>query len=411
MLTYKDLQDELKRRSTRDQGGTQFDTAIKNLVNFSLFRLGREAPWRVLRRKSSFNTVTSYTTGSGAVNVTNASPNVTVTGATFVTDNVHIDRMVKFSGSGKFYRILQITGETTLVLNQNFDSTSSATNTYEILPQAEYNLPIQAGHRMFMWHEAYGYPFKLQYITDQDFVSHSAYLSIKYIPTHYRMWGEDMVIKQLSKPSVINVFSSSELDVSIPITIFGVVAGYPDYEIIYTNDSDGTTTTSAGKKTFQSVERIVKGLNTIGRISATANTATDLIAVMPVGDTTAGILYKKVQLYALPLTVHPIYVQYYKDPYRLVNDGDVHELGQEFDEVLILLATSKLKAEQNFEAEADRFFMLYKDEVNNLRKTNCDKIDWFPTLKRPKNTAQDMLVSSNLLFRQAGANFGPSSRF
>ena len=409
-LLFKDLQDEVLRRATRDQAGTQFTSGTKNIINSSLFRLAREAPWRVLRRKTIFTTVTSYTTGSGAANVTSGSANVTVTGATFLTDQVTIGRKIKFSGSGTFYYITQITGETTLVLDQPFVGTSSATNIYEILPQEEYNLPPEVSHRMFMWHEMYGYPFKLQYITDQDFYSHSAYLSIKYIPTHYRMWGEDMILKQLTKPSVVSVVSSSTTDVSIPITVTGYVAGYPDWEIIYTNASNGTTA-SAGSKVFQSVERISKGSASIGRITASGNSAVDTLAVMPTGDTTAGILYKKVQLYALPLYAQPVHVQYYKDPYRLVNDTDIHELGQEFDEAIILLAVAKLKGEQNLQTEADRFEAWYIKELISLRKTNCDKLDWFPALKRPKNTANDMLVSSNLLFRQAGPYYGPSSRY
>ena len=33
MFLFKDIQDEIKRRATRDQGGTQFDTGIKNVAN------------------------------------------------------------------------------------------------------------------------------------------------------------------------------------------------------------------------------------------------------------------------------------------------------------------------------------------------------------------------------------------
>jgi hypothetical protein len=133
---------------------------------------------------------------------------------------------------------------------------------------------------------------------------------------------------------------------------------------------------------------------------------------MPTGDTTAGILYKKVQLYALPLYAQPIHVQYYKDPYRLVNDNDIHDLGQEFDEALILLSVAKLKAEQNLEAEADRFMLLYQNELTTLRKTNCDKIDWFPTLKRPgRGGHQGGMLRGNILFQQFGPYFGPSSRY
>ncbi len=408
-MLFKDLCDEVKRRATRDQGGIQFDTAIKNTINFSLFRLAREAPWRVLRRKSSFNTVTSYTKGTGFASATTSSPNVTVTGATFLTDNVQIGRFVKFQSSGTYYKIIQITGETTLVLDQDWQSTTNgSTMTYEILPQEEYNLPIEASHRMFMWHYAFGYPFKMHYITDQDFIQKGVYQTIKYLPTHYRMWNTDWVIKQLTQPSVISIASSSTLDISISVSVFGTVAGYPDSEIIITNGSSGTTTVN-GSKVFQSVERIVKNASTTGRISASANSANDLISVIPTGDTTAGIQYKKVQLYGLPTRVFPIYVQYYKDPYRLIADGDVHELGQEFDEALILLSTGKLKAEQNLQSEADRFLLLYKDELSSLKQTNCDKIDWFPTLRKGNRKSRDLLSYHGLLYRQVGPQYGPQS--
>ena len=33
MMTFKDLQDEVKRRATMNEGGTQFNTAIKNIIN------------------------------------------------------------------------------------------------------------------------------------------------------------------------------------------------------------------------------------------------------------------------------------------------------------------------------------------------------------------------------------------
>ena len=133
MFLFKDLQDEVKRRATRDQGGTQFDTGIKNTINSSLFRVARERPWRVLRRKTTFSTITSYTTGSPNAILTNNSATVTVTGATFLTDNVAIGRKVKFSGSGTFYYITQFPSETTMTLDQPFIGTSSSNNTYEIL--------------------------------------------------------------------------------------------------------------------------------------------------------------------------------------------------------------------------------------------------------------------------------------
>lgn len=407
-INYKGLQDEVKRRATRDQGGTTFDAGIKNAINFSLYRIGRDAPWRSLRRKSAFDTVASYTKGTGYASITSGSDTVTVPGADFITDGVKINRKIKLKSSATYYYIKTITGATSLTLDNTFYASSTTSDTYEILPQEEYVLPMQAGHRMFLWHEGFGYPFRMNYITDLDFYQHGVYLVTKYISTHYRMWGEDMSLVDLRQPSVITVSSSSTADTNVEVTIFGTVSGYPDYEVITTNSSDGTTSV-AGTKIFSKVERIVKASTTAGRITCTGNSGTDTIAVLPVGDTTSGPLYRKVQLYPLPNKVFPIHLQYYKYPYRLVNDGDVHELGEDFDEAIILLATAKVKAEANL-AEADRFLIMWQDEMRSLKRVNVDKIDWFPSPRRPRQMSSDALAAPNLLFRQAGSNFGPSSR-
>ena len=409
-VIFKTLQDEVKRRGTRDQGGSTFDQGIKYAINFALFRIGRDAPWRNMRRKATFNTVGSYTTGNTiGASVTSGSNIITVPGASLITDGVIVGRKVKTNATNTYYYINQITSETSMVVDQTLYASTSTGNSYEILPQEEYVLPIQAGHRMFMWHEAFGYPYRMNYMPDTDFYQHGVYLTIKYIPTHYRMWGEDMAYTQVRQPSIMTVVSSSSSDINIPVTIFGTVSGYPDYEVINTNAVSGVTA-STGAKIFSNVERVVKGTTTIGRITCTANSAQDTVAVLPVGDTTSGPLYRKVQFYPLPTNVFPVHVQYYKDPYSLVNDGDVHELGEEFNEAIILLATGKIKAEANI-ADSDRFFVLWQDEMRSLKRTNCDKFDWIPTLKRPRQTGMDMFVTRNLLYQQAGAAYGPSSRF
>ena len=408
-VTYSTLQEEVKRRATRNQGGSQFDTAIKNVINFSLFRIARELPWRSLRRKADFNTVTSYTTGTGTAAATSGSTIVTASSANFITDGVEINRKVKFSGSGKYYFISQITGNSSMVLDQTWAASTTTAMTMEVLPQETYNLPIQAGHRLFMWHEGFGYPFRMSYITDQDFYQHGVYLTIKYLPTCYRMWGEDMVQTQLRQPSIVSAACGATNSASVSVTIFGNVAGYPDYETLTL--AAALTSTTNGTKVFQSVERVVKNATTTGTITVSANSGNDTVAVLPVGDTTSGIRYRKISLYPLPNQVFPIHCQYYKDPYRLVNDGDVHEMGEEFDEAIILLASAKLKAEQNLNTEADRMFSMYMEELQALKRTNIDKIDWFPTLRRPRSSGGDALVTNNLYFKQAGANFGPASRF
>jgi hypothetical protein len=408
MMTFADLQSEVARRSTKNQSGSEYTAGIKVAINAALFRICRESPWRVLRRTTSFQTVTSYTTGSGAVTANLNSKAITITGATLLTDKVQIGRRIKFGNSGTFYKIETITGETTLTIDEVYSGANTTTETYEILPQEEYNLPPQVSHRMFMWHEMYGYPFKMNFMTDQDFFRTGIYRTIKYIPVAYRMWGQNDAINQPLQPSAMSVSSTVTTDTSIAITIFGIVAGYPDSETINTNASNGTTT-ETGTKLFSFVERVVKSATTTGRIAVVDGQANS-IAVIPTGDTTAGILYAKVQLYPLPNVAKTMNVWYYKDPYRLVGDNDVHELGQEFDEAIILLATSKLKAEADI-AEGDKFYVLFTEEIRSLKKTNLDKMDFFPVLRRPYGNRQnDAMITGGLLFRQAGANFGPASR-
>lgn len=399
-LTFSDLQIEVKRRAQKDSGGSTFDTAIKNIINTSLFRVSREALWRVLRRKTTFDTVTTYSTGTGAGTFTNGSKNVTVTGATFITDGIKIGRRISLSGDSNVFTIRTITGETTLTIDKNYEGTTTSSGEYSILAQEEYNLPIQAGHKVFLWHEQWGYPFQLQYVPDQEFIGSGIQNTEESVPVSYRMWGEDMVIGQPLQASVVTIVSSSASDTTGYITVFGTVSGYPDYETINLNG----TTSAAGSKSFTKIERIAKSGSTIGRVTATTNSGNNTVAVLPVGDTTSGILYKKIQLFPLPNEIIPINVQYYKDPYRLVNDEDIHELGQEFDEAIILLATSKMKYENN-QSEGDKFYALYQDEIRSLRRTNSDKIDWFPKQGRP-NLGRVSMVHPYLSYAQVGANYG-----
>jgi len=408
-FTYKDLQDEVVRRATRDQGGTQFTTAIQNAVNFALFRLARDGKWRVLRRKGVFETKKKYTTGSGGGTFTKDSKSITMVGATFLTDGINIGRKIKLQGDSDVFIIDTITGETTLTLTKAYGGTTiSGTGTYSILGQEEYNLPVQCSHRAFLWHTEWGYPYQMRFVSDQQFYGSGFDDQIEQIPTHYRMWGEDMVLTQPKQASVVTVSSSVTADTNIAVTVFGTVSGYPDFEIITTNASDGTTAV-AGSKAFSNIDRISKGSSSTGRITATSDSANTTLSVLPVGDTTVGIINRKVQLYPLPNTVFPMNVYFYKEPYRLVNEGDIHEMGQEFDEAIILLATSKLNYETNKD-EGDNFFALYKDEVRSLKKDNVDKIDWHPDLRRGMRAGGFRNGGPLFSPSQAGAFFGHGTR-
>ena len=95
----------------------------------------------------------------------------------------------------------------------------------------------------------------------------------------------------------------------------------------------------------------------------------------------------------------------------MVNAGDTHEMGQDFDEAIILFATSKIKAEEN-QTEADRFMSLYMGELRNLKKMNSDILpNWSPKLRRPKDTRilSGGLIRRNLSFIQLGGSYGPTN--
>lgn len=408
MLTFIDLQNEVKRRATRDQAGTQYDIPVKNAVNASLLRVAREAPWRVLRRKGYFTTKNSYTTSTSGITVTNSSTAATLTGATLITDGVEVGRRIQFGTDSSSYIIRQISSESTVTVDRAYEGTTSTGTSYEILPQQEYNLPIQAGHRMFLWHEDYGYPYKMTYVPDQSFFETSSYETEKNTPTHYRMWGENMAKVQVHTNTYIGIYSSASADTAIDVTVAGTVADYPDSEKITTNASNGATVTT-GTKLFSQIERVSKDASTTGRISVTNSDTSTTLAVIPVGDVTAGILYKKVQVWPLPVRVFDVNCHFYKDPYRLVADEDIHEMGQDFDEAIILMSVAKIKYESEQE-EGDRFYDMYEDEIKSLRRVNMDKIDWFPVLQRPGGGRRDFRLHPNLLYRQVGPNYGPSSR-
>ena len=407
-FSYKDLQDETKRRAIRNQSGTEFDEEIKNILNTSLVRVAREAKWRSLRRKQTFDTITSYTSGTNFMSVTNSSTTFTLstTAGSFWTDKVEVGRRIRFGTSSWDYTIKTFSTATSGTIDILYRGNTSTATSYEVYPQGEYNLPVQVDHRAFLWHEDYGYPFRMHYIPEQAFLDQWVNLIEKNTPTHYRMWGENTVINQVPSASPLVVTLSSSTDAAVEVTVFGEIGGYPYFEKV--GFSAGSTSTNTAYK-FDSVERVTKDSNTVGTITVLSSLGSYTVAVIPAGDTTAGIKYSKVQVYPLPNRVFPIHVFYYKDPYKLVNDDDVHELGSAFDESIILLSVAKIKY-QDSQAEGDRWASLYRDEIRSLRKNNVDKIDWLPIMERPDQSRSDPYVVRNLLFRQAGAYFGPSRR-
>lgn len=405
MLLFEDLIAEVKRLAIRDQAGTEFNNEIMSGLNESILRIARETAWKPLRRTGTFDTKTTYTTGTGAVTVTNGSKSVSVTGATFLTDSVEVGRRVSLGGSTKRYTIVTITSETAFTVDINYDGTSSSTQSYSILPKEEYTLPVQATKIAALWHEAFGYPYVMQYIPNIEFLQSSTTMFYTAIPVYYREWTMDMVLRQPNASSLVTVSSSSTSDISQTVTAFGIVSGYPDQDTISLNGTTGVAST----KSFTTIDRVVKNASTVGRVTCTTNSANVTVAVLPTGDGTAGIMYNKVRLWPLPSLVFPMNVYYYKQPWRLVNDQDIHELGQEFDHAIILLTVAKIRY-QNNQKEGDRFLTLYKDEMESLKKTNGDKLDFTNVLKRPEDSRfLGDGIHPQVLYRQLGGNFGVST--
>src|ERR1700679_2316488 len=63
-FTLSDMSSEVLRMALRNQSGGQYTIAIQNAINLSMWTIARENKWRTLRRKASFNTVTTYFNGS-----------------------------------------------------------------------------------------------------------------------------------------------------------------------------------------------------------------------------------------------------------------------------------------------------------------------------------------------------------
>lgn len=406
--TFADLQAEVKRRATRNQSGTAYDEAVKSLINFSLLRIANEAPWRALRRNASFLTVPDYHVGTIAATV--GSTAVTFSTATLITSGVKAGRRLKFEDGGAtptLFIINEVTSETTAVLNLPYNGNTDITaGNYKIMGQEVYNLPIQTSRTAVLYHEAYNYPYVMGYVSDREFLETGIDFNMSDKPVLYRMWGEDCVMTQPQTPGYVSAVSTSTADTTVQVSIFGMVGGYPDSETITLNGT--TPVVNSTGKVFQSIDRVSKDKASSGLITLTANSGNTTIAVLPVGDTSGSIMYKKIQLFPSPNAVYEIKVLYYKEILRLVNDDDIHELGQDFDEAIICLATRKLNGEQS-KQETEAFNAFFKEELSVLRRKNSDKLDWLPRLQKP-GVRTRLGFHRYSRYMQVGSQYGPYVR-
>jgi len=197
----------------------------------------------------------------------------------------------------------------------------------------EYVLPFDFGTLGFFWHRILGYNYKLIKIPECAFVKGAFIGTTEGTPYWYRMFNTKNVLAQPSSPSKLTVVSSSDNDNTSSDIVFikGIVEGYPDYEQVQLQGTTPVTTS----KTFSSVLEIVKAQDTDGRITVTAGD--DIIGVLPAGFGSQALRRKWVKFYYIPDTTgETIYVYYYKRFLKMVNDYDVHPLGDDFDEAIIL---------------------------------------------------------------------------
>lgn len=405
---FSDMQTDVKARATLSESSNDYDTQVKNAINTSLTRVARAALWKQLRRRYEFDTVEEYTTGSGAVAATEDSASVTVTGATFITDGVVPGRYITIESGGTPYIVDTITGETTLTLNKAYSDSTTTTGTYQIYGQGDYVCPINTKRIAFLWHEAYGYPYVMHYASDFDYYGSGNSQLDNNIPVVWKLWEFTSALAQPLEASALALTSSSSSDQNISVTVYGTVSGYPDQETIITNSSNGTTSVS-GSKQFTYITRVVKNASTVGRLTLTANSTNVTVAVLPVGDTLGSVLWPKIGIHPFPDRVFPINVMYYEDVTRMVNDGDIHILGSDFDECIMLGAIVRLNYGQS-KKSGDDALKLYLDELRSLKSVNADTVTTLMRTMKPANIGafgRGNRPHTYLNYTQLGGYYGP----
>jgi hypothetical protein len=374
MMNLSDIRQEVERRANIENSQTAMDTPVERIINTSILRISKEVTFRTQKRSADIQLKTTYSTGSGACEATNGSTAVTITGATLLSDGVEVGRRIKIEGSGRYYKIAQITGETTLVLDQEFNGTTSSTLTYAILPQSVYRLPYGCDGRFFLFHTIDGWKQPLRYLSSEEFEMSKTIDNSTGTPDRYTLVSKDMSMSKLKSPSVVTVASSSASDTGRIITVRGIVAGYPDYEEITLNGSDATVSVS-GSKSFSEIFSIAKNTSSSGRITLTANSGNTTVAVIPVGSNGVSLSYQTIELFPLPSQSGTLSITYWKKPEYIFSDYDYHELGEEADEAIINLSVARIRQERNESSSAAAYWQLYRNELLLLRKTNLEKSD------------------------------------
>lgn len=379
-MNLKDYISEIKVRIIQEQSGTNLDPFIKRWINMAIQHIRTMENWKILRRKRTFTTEGDYTTGTiNAITVGDTA----ITGALtlWVTNDIRPGRRIKINDDTQARVISAITGEGALTLETGYGGSTSAAAglSYTIMGTEEYSLPYDWGDLGFLWHEIYGYPFKLTQAGGREFYDSNLSLDESDIPQLYRLHGEDGCLNQPSTASTLSIVSSDAGDTTQTVRVSGIVSSYPDFEDFALNGVGAV----AGTKSFSRIDRIAIFDNAAtptpntGRITITSNTGAITNAVIPVNFINRAVSYNKVQLYPIPDDEYVINVECYDRLYDLVDDNDVCPLGKEFDESIILWACY---IGRKYDQDALQAEVMRKDfdrEISRLRAWNNKDNDYF----------------------------------
>jgi hypothetical protein len=242
--------------------------------------------------------------------------------------------------------------------------------------QEEYPLDYMFGSVAFVWHRTFGYNYKVTPVPERLFVQ-MGMDGITEGPVYwYRIYGGKNVLAQPSAASVITVVSSTSDTAKIHIE--GIVSGYPDREEITLSGTTPVLTT----KQFTEVHRISKSEATTGRITLTSNSAAVTVGVLPAGLASQTLRRKFIKFYYIPDTDgDSIYVYGHEKILNMVDDNDVPQLPEEFDEAITLKACHiGMAYEEGLATKAEYIDQKYDKEIRRLRKLNTKDDDWTPIL-------------------------------
>lgn len=422
-MLFGDKQSRVKRNIFKNQTGGEFDQSVKDYINLARLHIAREARWTKNRviLEPAFSTVGDFTTGT--CTFTNDSKTVSAFSSSLITQGVEPGQRIENTTSGAsstVFTIVSVDSASQVTLDKPYDATTGASQTFKILGQERYTLPIHLTEISFIWHEDFGNTYVLDNIGEREFFFDAYDRNSTNTPTGYYLADPFGVDRQPSAASAISIVSSSndssdQSSAGVKVIIEGIVSSVPDFEELTLN---GTTRVD-GTKSFSFITKIYKTKTTAGRITVSdaipSAGSGSTLATLPANLSYAEPIYKRIGLWPIPDDDDiPINIWGYRAPKQLVNNNDASEWGLEFDLLEILYASYLGSIGEHQKDETNAFFNAYVYELSKLKKKNVDRIDSLPSFARHGTTRYRMrsrsLLHPRLAFSQLGPKFGPMSR-